>query len=44
MIWLLLDKVEATHNAKYIPLLEAWAEVDYRKVKERIRHVITALS
>ena len=43
MIWLLLDKVESTHDAKYIPLLEAWAEVDYRKVKERIRHVIASI-
>jgi hypothetical protein len=29
MILLLLDKVEATANRKYIPLLEAWAAVDY---------------
>ena len=44
MIWLLLVKVEATHNTKYIPVLKAWAEVDYRKVRERIRHVIAALN
>ena len=31
-------------DAKYKPLLVAWAEVDYRKVKERIRHIIAALS
>jgi hypothetical protein len=40
LIWLLLDKVEATKDARYIPLLEAWAQVDYRKVRERIHHVI----
>ena len=36
MILLLLDKVEATGDRKYIPLLEAWAEFDYKKVRRRI--------
>ena len=40
LIWLVLDKVEATHDARYIPLLDAWAEVDYRKVRERIQQVV----
>jgi len=44
MIWMLLDKVEATGDSKYIPLLEAWEKGDYRKVKERIRQVIDSLS
>ena len=44
MILLLLDKVEATGDPNYIPLLEAWAEVDYRKVKQRIRQVISRLA
>ena len=43
MIMLLLDKVAATQNPKYIPLLEAWSKIDYRKVRNRIRRVITAL-
>jgi hypothetical protein len=43
LIWLVLDKVEATHDARYIPLLEAWAAVDYRKVKERIQQVIAGI-
>lgn len=43
MILLLLDKVEATRDPKYIPLLEAWAQVDYKKVRERIREVIRRL-
>jgi hypothetical protein len=44
LIMLLLDKVEATGDAKYVPLLEAWEQVDYKKVRERIRHVIQRLS
>lgn len=40
MILQLLDKVEATGDPKYIPLLEAWAEVDYKKVRQRIRGVV----
>ncbi len=43
MILLLLDKVEAARDPKYIPLLEAWAQVDYKKVRERIREVIRRL-
>jgi len=43
MILLLLDKVEATGDRKYIPLLEAWAEVDYRKVRERIAQVVAGI-
>lgn len=40
LILLLLDKVEASGNKAYIPLLEAWTEVDYKKVRERIKEVI----
>jgi hypothetical protein len=43
MILLLLDKVEETCDRKYIPLLEAWAEIDYKKVRQRIRQVIDSL-
>lgn len=43
MILLLLDMVEATGDPKYIPLLEAWAEVDHKKVRQRIRRVIGRL-
>lgn len=43
MILLLLEKVEETGDQKYIPLLEAWAEVDYKKVRRRIRQVIKSL-
>lgn len=44
LIWLLLEKVEATGDTKYIPLLDAWARVDYKKVRQRIRQVIDRLN
>ena len=44
MILLLLDKVEATGDRKYIPLLEDWAEIDYKKVRIRIGQVIHRLN
>jgi hypothetical protein len=44
LIWRLLDKMEATGNPKYLPLLEAWEQVDYKKVCQRIRQVMHRLS
>jgi hypothetical protein len=44
MIFLLLDKVENTRSPKYIPLLKAWAQIDYRKVQQRIWQVINTLT
>lgn len=44
MILLLLDKVQATGDPKYIPLLRDWAEVDYKKVRQRIREIIGHLN
>jgi len=44
MILLLLSKIQATGDKRFIPLLEAWAEIDYKKVREAIRDVITVLS
>lgn len=43
MILLLLDKIAATGDSKYIPALEAWKKVDYKKVQQRIRQVIQKL-
>jgi hypothetical protein len=40
LIWFLLDKVEASGNPKYMPLLEAWSQIDYKKVKQRIMQVM----
>lgn len=43
MIFLLLEKVRASGNPKYLPLLEAWKQVDYKKVRHRIQQVIQHL-
>ena len=43
MILLLLDKVEASGDRKYIPVLKTWEQVDYKKVQARIRQVIRHL-
>lgn len=43
MIFHLLDLVEATENPKYIPILNSWAKVDYKKVQARIHAVIQTL-
>jgi len=44
MIFILLDLVEESGDKKYIPILEAWAEVDYKKVKKYIFVVIQHLN
>ena len=43
LILMLLDKVEATGNRKYLPILESWEKIDYKKVRERIEKVIVHL-
>ena len=43
VIWRLLDKIEASGDPRYIPALEAWEPIDYRKVRARIRSVIGVL-
>jgi hypothetical protein len=43
LIFLLLDKVKQTNDKKYIPILEAWKEIDYKKVKQRINQVINII-
>ena len=43
MIWLLLDKIAATGDARLVPALESWKMVDYKKVQQRIRQVIQRL-
>jgi len=40
MILGLLDKIEASGDARYVPLLMAWKKVDYKKIQIRIRKVI----
>jgi hypothetical protein len=43
MINMFLDKVQATQDPKYIPILEAWAKIDYKKIQKRIRAIINKL-
>jgi hypothetical protein len=43
LIWCLLDKIEASGNPKYLPLLEAWEQIDYKKVKVRIAEVMSKI-
>jgi len=43
LIWHLLDKIESSKAPKYLPLLEAWAQIDYKKVRQRIEQVMREL-
>lgn len=43
MILLLLKKVQESGETKYIPYLEAWEQVDYKKVRAEIRKTIGML-
>ncbi|QSO51798.1 RQC domain protein [Alicyclobacillus curvatus] len=43
MILLFLRKIEDTRNPKYIPLLEKWEQIDYKKVRQEIRRVVSQL-
>ncbi|MCD4843100.1 MAG: hypothetical protein K8R25_01300 [Methanosarcinales archaeon] len=43
IVLLLLDKIQATEDVKYIPLLKAWQEIDYKKVRKRIAQVIFSI-
>jgi len=43
MILLLLDKIESTNDRKFIPALNAWKKIDYKKVRIRIGQLIRSL-
>ena len=43
MILLLLEKIEATGDRRFIPLLHAWAFIEYKKVRKAINQVINSL-
>jgi hypothetical protein len=43
VIFLLLDILELSGDARYIPLLESWEKLDYKKVRQGVRRVISAL-
>ena len=39
MILAVLDRAQASGDAKYLPLIDAWERIDYQKVSQRIRQV-----
>ena len=43
MILLFLEKIKQTGNARYIPILKVWKEIEYKKVKAEIQRVIDYL-
>ncbi|TFJ91664.1 RQC-minor-1 family DNA-binding protein [Lentibacillus salicampi] len=43
MILLFLDKIKETSNQKYIPYLNEWEKIDYRKVRAAIQKTIKKL-
>lgn len=43
LILLVLEKIQALGGRKYVPVLEDWAQLDYKKVRQRIREVIEEL-
>jgi hypothetical protein len=43
LILLVLEKIQALGDRKYVPVLEDWAKLDYKKVRQRIQEVIQAL-
>jgi hypothetical protein len=43
MMLLFLQKIQASGNKAYIPYLQAWELIEYKKMKQAIREVIVAL-
>lgn len=43
MILLLIDKIRLTGNARFIPLLKFWKEIEHKKVQEKIQGTIDNL-
>lgn len=44
MIMLVLDKVQASGDRKYVAVLEDWARIDCKKVREKIHSVVAHLN
>jgi len=42
-LWRLLEKIEATGDPTFIPVLRAWGQVAYKKIRARINRLITGL-
>jgi len=43
MILLLIEKIGKTNNPKFIPLLKAWQEIEYKKVRAALQRAIESL-
>ena len=43
LILMLLDKIEASNNSMYIPVLEQWKQIEYKKVQQRIEEVTQSI-
>jgi len=43
MILLLISKISKTNNTEFIPLLRAWQEIEYKKVRNALQKVINEL-
>lgn len=43
MIILFIEKIKLTGNARYIPLLKVWKEIEYKKVQAEIQRVVDYL-
>ncbi|EHQ88429.1 RQC domain-containing protein [Desulfosporosinus youngiae] len=43
MIILFLEKIKQTGNARYVPILKVWKEIEYKKMKAEIQRVIDYL-
>ncbi|MBT2709143.1 zinc-ribbon domain containing protein [Pseudomonas sp. ISL-84] len=43
IIFLLLEKIKGSGNQSFIPYLELWKKIEYKKVQTEITKVITAL-
>jgi hypothetical protein len=39
----LINKIRNTHDPEFIPLLKAWQEIDYRKIRDALQGVIDDL-
>ncbi|MBZ9633696.1 RQC-minor-1 family DNA-binding protein [Clostridium sp. FP1] len=44
LIIMLLDKIAATGSRQYIPVLEAWEKIEYKKVQKKINGIIKKLN
>lgn len=44
MILLLIEKIKQTGNARFIPMMKVWKEIEYRKVQNEIQRAVDYLA